>query len=298
MDYYAILGVDPTAEDIVIRAAYKALAQRYHPDRFVGSKDEAHRRMSDLTKAYDVLADPVRRQKYDRRRLTYTQSVATYFNSSPKYAPPALDPRDLRSAAAKRKRSRIALSALMIAVSVLTAFNLLQYSAQLKEWLSASMPAPSTPLVANTRRTTDASVTGTVGTAPGASPQTAFAAKTPTSSIGQRGATAVETAAPKAQTPTPQRPDSATAAETLLAKRPGEIPVRHPAANASRAAAASAAVPSANVPLLKEERRASARNAQAARPTRTPPAVAASETCRDTVAALGLCSPNKTARNR
>jgi curved DNA-binding protein CbpA len=28
-DYYATLGVLPSAEDIVIRAAYKALAQRY-----------------------------------------------------------------------------------------------------------------------------------------------------------------------------------------------------------------------------------------------------------------------------
>ena len=75
LDYYAILGVHPTAEDIVIRAAYKALAQRYHPDRFAGSKDEAHRRMSDLTKAYEVLADPVRRPKYDRRRsLTRSRS--------------------------------------------------------------------------------------------------------------------------------------------------------------------------------------------------------------------------------
>ena len=93
LDYYAVLGVHPTAEDIVIRAAYKALAQRYHPDRFAGSKDEAHRRMSDLTKAYEVLADPLRRPKYDRRRITYAQSVAARFNSSPKYAPPGDRPR-------------------------------------------------------------------------------------------------------------------------------------------------------------------------------------------------------------
>ena len=52
-------GVHPSAEDVVIRAAYKALAQRYHPDRFAGSKDEAHRRMSELSIAYEVLADPV-----------------------------------------------------------------------------------------------------------------------------------------------------------------------------------------------------------------------------------------------
>ncbi|WP_103965400.1 J domain-containing protein [Nitrosomonas ureae] len=32
-DYYAILGVTPLADNVVIRAAYKALAQRYHPDK-------------------------------------------------------------------------------------------------------------------------------------------------------------------------------------------------------------------------------------------------------------------------
>tara|TARA_Y100000746_G_scaffold192746_1_gene173366 strand:+ start:30 stop:152 length:123 start_codon:yes stop_codon:yes gene_type:complete len=32
-NYYAALGVLPTAKDAVIRAAYKALAQRDHPDR-------------------------------------------------------------------------------------------------------------------------------------------------------------------------------------------------------------------------------------------------------------------------
>ena len=85
VDYYAVLGVHPSAEDVVIRAAYKALAQRYHPDRFAGSKDEAHRRMSELSKAYEVLADPMRRPKYDRRRrFTHPRSAATGFGSSPK----------------------------------------------------------------------------------------------------------------------------------------------------------------------------------------------------------------------
>ena len=35
-DYYLILGVLPDAQDVVIKAAYKALVQRYHPDRFQG----------------------------------------------------------------------------------------------------------------------------------------------------------------------------------------------------------------------------------------------------------------------
>ena len=35
-DYYRTLGVLDDAEDIVIKAAYHALAQRYHPDRWAG----------------------------------------------------------------------------------------------------------------------------------------------------------------------------------------------------------------------------------------------------------------------
>ena len=38
--YYQTLGVTPDAEDIVIRAAYKALSQRYHPDKFKGSVEK------------------------------------------------------------------------------------------------------------------------------------------------------------------------------------------------------------------------------------------------------------------
>ncbi len=64
---YDILGVSPDAEDIVIRAAYKALAQRYHPDKWVGDKEDATKRMAELNHAYSSLSDPSRRRKYDER---------------------------------------------------------------------------------------------------------------------------------------------------------------------------------------------------------------------------------------
>jgi curved DNA-binding protein CbpA len=67
-DYYRILGVLDDAEDIVIRAAYKALAQRYHPDKWSGSKDEANKRMSEINEAYGVLSDPIQRKQYDSTR--------------------------------------------------------------------------------------------------------------------------------------------------------------------------------------------------------------------------------------
>ena len=64
-DYYKTLGVLPVAEDIVIRAAYKALAQRYHPDKYQCDPGEATRIMQGIVEAYTVLSDPEKRKDYD-----------------------------------------------------------------------------------------------------------------------------------------------------------------------------------------------------------------------------------------
>ena len=69
-DYYKILGVIQDAEDIVIKAAYRALAQRYHPDKWVGDPVEATRRMSEINMAYDVLSDQTKRKQYDQGRAS------------------------------------------------------------------------------------------------------------------------------------------------------------------------------------------------------------------------------------
>jgi curved DNA-binding protein len=67
-DLYEILGVLPSAEDIVITAAYRVLAQRYHPDRWAGPPAEAHERMAAINRAYETLKDPARRAAYDGQR--------------------------------------------------------------------------------------------------------------------------------------------------------------------------------------------------------------------------------------
>ncbi len=67
-DYYRIIGVLDDAEDIVIRAAYRALAQRYHPDKWLGDAGEATRRMAEINAAYAVLSDPAKRAAYDATR--------------------------------------------------------------------------------------------------------------------------------------------------------------------------------------------------------------------------------------
>ena len=64
--YYQILGVLEDAEDIVIRAAYKVLAQKYHPDKWVGDLDFAAKTMQEIARAHEVLSDKNARNAYDQ----------------------------------------------------------------------------------------------------------------------------------------------------------------------------------------------------------------------------------------
>lgn len=63
--FYQILGVLNTAEDLVIRASYRSLSQKYHPDKWTDDKSVAHKRMSEINAAYEALGDAAKRQRYD-----------------------------------------------------------------------------------------------------------------------------------------------------------------------------------------------------------------------------------------
>ena len=68
IDHYRILQVDPIAESDVIRAAYRVLAQRFHPD--ISGGDAIMKR---LNAAWEVLGHPDRRAEYDRLRASASQ---------------------------------------------------------------------------------------------------------------------------------------------------------------------------------------------------------------------------------
>jgi len=53
---------------VVIRAAYRALSMKYHPDKWSGDRAAAERVMRDLNEAYEVLSDARSRKEYDGRR--------------------------------------------------------------------------------------------------------------------------------------------------------------------------------------------------------------------------------------
>jgi curved DNA-binding protein len=64
-DHYATLGLDRGCTLAQIRAAYRLLAKRHHPDVNGGSAD-AVQFSQELNAAHEVLSDPARRRAYDR----------------------------------------------------------------------------------------------------------------------------------------------------------------------------------------------------------------------------------------
>jgi curved DNA-binding protein CbpA len=71
-DYYHILQVPRDADTAQIRAAFRALSKRYHPDRNGGSR-RAEERFKEINEAYQVLKDPARRAHSQWRRREAAQ---------------------------------------------------------------------------------------------------------------------------------------------------------------------------------------------------------------------------------
>lgn len=64
-DYYEVLGVSRDATDDELKARYRKLALKYHPDRNPDNK-EAEEKFKKAAEAYEVLRDPQKRQIYDQ----------------------------------------------------------------------------------------------------------------------------------------------------------------------------------------------------------------------------------------
>jgi molecular chaperone DnaJ len=64
-DYYEVLGVSRTCNEVELKAAFRKLAMQHHPDRNPGNAECEHR-FKELNEAYDVLKDGDKRAAYDR----------------------------------------------------------------------------------------------------------------------------------------------------------------------------------------------------------------------------------------
>jgi DnaJ homolog subfamily C member 3 len=68
-DYYKVLGVDREADERTIKRAYRSLVKLHHPDKASGrglTKEQAEKKMAQINEAYEVLADPELKAKFDR----------------------------------------------------------------------------------------------------------------------------------------------------------------------------------------------------------------------------------------
>jgi DnaJ-class molecular chaperone len=72
-DYYRILQVHQEAEQEVVSAAYKRLAQKYHPDKYTNLLDQqvAEEKMKEINEAYERLGDVEQRACYDQELYNY-----------------------------------------------------------------------------------------------------------------------------------------------------------------------------------------------------------------------------------
>ena len=66
MTHYDTLGIERDATDLQVRAAFRELALKYHPDKFTGeARVTAEENFQSITEAFNVLSRPSSRDKYD-----------------------------------------------------------------------------------------------------------------------------------------------------------------------------------------------------------------------------------------
>ena len=66
-DYYKILGISEDADTKEIKAKYRKLAMKYHPDRNPNDK-KAEEMFKTISEAYEILGDENKRKEYDEKR--------------------------------------------------------------------------------------------------------------------------------------------------------------------------------------------------------------------------------------
>jgi DnaJ-class molecular chaperone len=70
-DYYKILGITEYDSTENIKAAYRKLVRKWHPD-VAGNSDENVVRFKEINEAYEILSNKIKKEEYDRAKRFYS----------------------------------------------------------------------------------------------------------------------------------------------------------------------------------------------------------------------------------
>ena len=70
-DYYQVLGIASTASPQEVKAAYRQLSRKWHPDK--NPNVDVTSMMQDINEAYSILGNAERRKRYDQEYDTFKQ---------------------------------------------------------------------------------------------------------------------------------------------------------------------------------------------------------------------------------
>lgn len=65
-DFYKLLNVEKNASEAEIKASYRKMAMKFHPDRNKDNPEEAEAKFKQIKEAYEILSDPKKRAAYDQ----------------------------------------------------------------------------------------------------------------------------------------------------------------------------------------------------------------------------------------
>ena len=118
VDYYEELEISRHASDETIKAAYRALCRKYHPDMYRGDTAYANARIKRIYEAYQTLSDTEAKRAYDaaydyrNRQQPFAKAKASNPDPKPSQSPPA----DFSKKEPPRKERRIKWSRIIISL--------------------------------------------------------------------------------------------------------------------------------------------------------------------------------------
>jgi len=94
-NYYEILGVSSDVTTAEIKAAYRKLARKYHPD--INKSDGAIEMFKEITAAYEVLSNPQKRNEYNILNGIFTEEKNTTYTENQTKTSQTSNPRETTS---------------------------------------------------------------------------------------------------------------------------------------------------------------------------------------------------------